>query len=137
MVTITRAADQPDQPAMKIKNAVYLTADKSRAVPAGHEEASFLLVGPNGSVTAEQAKRYKLTEDGAEGQGKVESNVIEPFKHGVTKSTPDGVNMSPDSPQAQGLAVKLEVDEDEDDDEPVKPVAKPSATGLAPAKKRG
>lgn len=53
---------------MKVKNAVWLTADKTKAVPASHPEAAFLLAGKNGNVSAEDAKALGITEDGAPGQ---------------------------------------------------------------------
>lgn len=91
---------------MKLKNAVWLTADRKKAVPAGHEDAAFLLAGPGATVTKDQAKQYGLTENGAEGQ-KATKGVAEPFKHGVTPSTPDGVNTAEDAPQAKGIAFQM------------------------------
>ncbi len=88
---------------MRLKNAVWLNADKTKAVPAGHEEAAFLLAGAGATITKETAQNYKLSENGAEGQ-KATKGVVEPFAHGVTDATPDGVNTSPDAPQAKGIA---------------------------------
>lgn len=96
----------PEVKTMKIKNPVYLTADKSKAVPDGHPEAAFLLVGRNGIVTEEQVKLYKLTENGAPGQKGETAVVISPSM--VNPWCPDGVNTAPGTPAATGLASKLE-----------------------------
>lgn len=88
---------------MIVKNAVYLTEDKSEAVPHGDPRAASLFVGARGMVSDEDAKRYKLTESGASGQKDEKSDVPSQFRHAVTDNTPDGVNTAPDSPAAQGL----------------------------------
>jgi hypothetical protein len=135
---------------MKLKNTVWVNADRSKAVPAGHEDAAFLLAGAGSIVTDEVAKKYGLTEHGAKDQGKEKTAVL--FPAGVTKSTPDGVNTAPDSPQAQGLRFATGTETEDEatgkksakvesvtvpEKEPATVTSKPSAIGLAPAKKRG
>jgi hypothetical protein len=115
---------------MRTKNAVYLNADRTKAVPAGHEDAAHLLVGVNGEVSEADAKKYGITENGAEGQKKTEP--LKQFAHMVTDATPDGVNTSPDSPQAKDALA-----EEGKSSVTITKEEKPSAIGLAPAKKRG
>ena len=42
--------------------ALYVNADKSRLVPEDSPEAAFVLVGENGTVSDEDAKKYGLGE---------------------------------------------------------------------------
>lgn len=91
---------------MKVANQVFLNADRTQAVPAGHPDAAFLLVGRGGTISDEQAKKYGITEQGAKDQGRDEAGSVI-FKAGVTAATPDGVNTSPDSPQANGLTGRM------------------------------
>src|SRR5690606_23609022 len=84
---------------MKVKNAVWVTADRKTAVPAGHEDAAFLLVGANGELSDKVAKELHVTENGAQGQKDAKPSIN--ASHMVTDATPDGINTSPDSPQAK------------------------------------
>lgn len=53
---------------MKVQNSVWLNADKTKALPAGHAEAAFLLAGKNGEVSKADAEKYGITEAGAPGE---------------------------------------------------------------------
>lgn len=131
---------------MKLKNPVWLTSDRKTAVPAGHADAAFLLAGAGAIVSPDISKQYGLSEFGAKDQGKEKAEPL--FPAGVTSSTPDGVNTSQDAPQAKGLVARAGAEMDDYEPKPrvasvtIKPApkaedAKPSAVGLAPAKKRG
>lgn len=89
---------------MKLKNPVWLNSDRTKAVPAEHEDAAFLLAGRGAEVSDADVKKYSLTELGAQGQKSTEATVPQQYQHMVTDATPDGVNTAPDSPQAvEGL----------------------------------
>lgn len=88
---------------LQVKNAVYLNEDKTQALPRGHADARSLLVGPNGSVTDEVAKRYNLTESGAPDQGEA-AGVQVLLPSGVSEHSADGINTLPGSAPAMGVA---------------------------------
>lgn len=83
---------------IKVSSPVYLNAARDKAVPEGHEDAAFLLIGRNGTLSDALAEKYKVTADGAPGQGKVEA--LKPLSpHLVNAATPDGFNTAPGTPQ--------------------------------------
>lgn len=43
---------------MKASQTVFLTADRTRAVPEGHKDAQYLLVREGGEIADEQLEKY-------------------------------------------------------------------------------
>lgn len=101
-IVTRRNSNTPEAPVMVIKNPVYLTQDKSRAVPESDHEAAFLLCGVNATVPVAVAERYGLTENGAPGQGEAPRPPVNPAH--VNPNSPDGVNTAPNTPAAVGIA---------------------------------
>jgi hypothetical protein len=120
--SFTIRKQDPEEEKMQIKNPVYLTKDRNTAVPEGHPDAAFLLVGRNGHLSTERAKQYGVTENGAPGQKIIALKVHHPA--GVNENVRDGVNTHPESPAA--IVVKT------GDKAPEQPAKAPEAPAKAP-----
>lgn len=114
---------------IQVQNPVYLNEARTKAVPDGHAEARFLLVGINGRVSDEEAKRYGITERGAPGQQETRREVPEGRRYMVNRFVPDGVNTAPDSlaanPEGEKIARSNAAAEVVAASEPVKPDPEP------------
>jgi len=53
---------------VELKERIYLTADKKKAVKAGHKDCAFLLGDKGHQITDDQAKKYKINKDGTLGK---------------------------------------------------------------------
>jgi hypothetical protein len=56
-----RDALDPDDDTVVVAERIFLTADRGRAVPAGHPDAHVLLVGAGGRLPRAVAERFGLT----------------------------------------------------------------------------
>lgn len=65
-VTITTLGEQEKMAMWKSDRRLWLTADRSRAVPEDDPEARFLLVTEGGEISEEEAERLGLTGKKAE-----------------------------------------------------------------------
>lgn len=68
---------------MKAKEAIYLTRDRQKAVPAGHPDATFLLVRKGQEIPSGWVERYGLMETSAPAKKK------KPAKEEVADGAPD------------------------------------------------
>ena len=98
---------------------LYVTADRSEAVEEGDERAAFLLVGPGGQLTDEEAEKYGLKAKAKAAANKAKTSAPE------NKAEGGDAEPSAQSSQAPGEAVvKEEVSDVTFTNEPDGPKAK-------------
>ena len=90
---------------IRVKNPVYLTADRLRAVASDDPSAAFLLAGANGSVSQADAEKNGITEEGGKGSKTVKldeglEGIPPERRHLVNPNSRDGVNTDQNSPAA-------------------------------------
>lgn len=49
---------------IEAKERIWLDADRTEALPEGHEDAHVLLAGEGGMISKEDAEKYGIGEDG-------------------------------------------------------------------------
>ncbi|WP_433233718.1 hypothetical protein [Actinomadura nitritigenes] len=100
---------------VRIDRRVYLTADKSRAVPEGDPDAAFLLCNAGGEIPRDQAERLGLldTPPGEEEDGRAEGDAgSKAGRRPADKSRRPAANKVPGKPAAKP-PVKAESSKDD------------------------